>query len=197
MTGELMGNFSACGGLIMLATGLRISGIKNFPIANLLPALVFVIPLSAFWLAVFRRTRMDKTLAARLARIRSASKATPPAAVPSPTPAVRGSPAGGCPAVDTKYASWEGWETVAPLVRRRVLYAERYFDLGPQLNPALSILCPGAAAAFPGGTGPERGRLLLFDLETTGLSAAAGTVAFLAAFARFVPDGRIAQPDCG
>jgi hypothetical protein len=53
MTGELMGNFSACGGLIMLATGLRISGIKNFPIANLLPALVFVIPLSAFWLAVF------------------------------------------------------------------------------------------------------------------------------------------------
>jgi hypothetical protein len=69
------------------------------------------------------------------------------------------------------------------------LYAERYFDLGPQLNPALSILCPGAAAAFPGGTGPERGRLLLFDLETTGLSGGAGTVAFLAAFARFVPDG--------
>jgi uncharacterized membrane protein YqgA involved in biofilm formation len=53
MTPELMGNFSACGGLIMLATGLRISGIKNFPLANLLPALVFVVPVSAFWVAAF------------------------------------------------------------------------------------------------------------------------------------------------
>lgn len=53
MTPELMGNFSACGGLIMLATGMRISGIKSFPIANLLPALVFVIPFSALWAAVF------------------------------------------------------------------------------------------------------------------------------------------------
>ena len=53
MTPEFMGNFSACGGLIMLATGLRISGIKNFPIANMLPALVLVIPLSALWAALF------------------------------------------------------------------------------------------------------------------------------------------------
>lgn len=53
MTGELTGNFSALGGLLMLATGMRIAGIKNFPIANLLPGLVLVIPLTAFWLALF------------------------------------------------------------------------------------------------------------------------------------------------
>lgn len=44
----MMGDFRACGGVLMLCTGLRICGIKSFPIANMLPAMVLVMPLS--WL---------------------------------------------------------------------------------------------------------------------------------------------------
>lgn len=46
----MQADFSACGGLIMLATGMRICGIKVFPIVNMLPALVLVMPISALWL---------------------------------------------------------------------------------------------------------------------------------------------------
>lgn len=43
----MLADFSACGGVIMLATGLRICGIKIFPIA-MLPALLLIMPVSAF-----------------------------------------------------------------------------------------------------------------------------------------------------
>lgn len=50
LTSEIMRNdFYAVGGMLMMATGLRICGIKIFPIANMLPALIIVMPLSAFW----------------------------------------------------------------------------------------------------------------------------------------------------
>jgi len=45
----LIGDFSCCGGLIMLATGFRICSIKMFPVANMIPALIIVMPLSALW----------------------------------------------------------------------------------------------------------------------------------------------------
>jgi uncharacterized protein len=45
----MMADFSAAGGLIMFATGLRICGIKSFPVANMLPALVLVMPISYLW----------------------------------------------------------------------------------------------------------------------------------------------------
>ncbi len=48
-TTEMINDFTACGGILMLATGLRISGIKSFPIANMLPAMVLVMPFSYFW----------------------------------------------------------------------------------------------------------------------------------------------------
>lgn len=48
-TPDIVNNFSGCGGIIMLATGFRIAGIKSFPIANLLPALFIVMPISNFW----------------------------------------------------------------------------------------------------------------------------------------------------
>jgi uncharacterized membrane protein YqgA involved in biofilm formation len=48
-TPTMLSDFSACGGLIMLATGLRICGIKIFPIVNMLPALLLVMPCSALW----------------------------------------------------------------------------------------------------------------------------------------------------
>ncbi|MFP1725451.1 DUF554 domain-containing protein [Lonsdalea quercina] len=48
-TPDMMADFSAAGGLIMLATGLRICGIKPFPVANMLPGLFLVMPLSHLW----------------------------------------------------------------------------------------------------------------------------------------------------
>ena len=48
-TTEMLSDFTACGGILMLATGFRISGIKSFPIANMLPAMALVMPFSYFW----------------------------------------------------------------------------------------------------------------------------------------------------
>lgn len=49
-TTELMrADFTACGGVLMLATGLRIAGIKAFPIAEMLPAMLLAMPISALW----------------------------------------------------------------------------------------------------------------------------------------------------
>ncbi|MBS1157265.1 MAG: hypothetical protein H6R07_3189 [Proteobacteria bacterium] len=49
----MQADFSACGGIIMLATGLRICGIKIFPIVNMLPALLLIMPVSALWVYWF------------------------------------------------------------------------------------------------------------------------------------------------
>lgn len=49
----MISDFKAVGGIIMLATGLRICGIKAFPIANMLPALVLTMPISALWTHFF------------------------------------------------------------------------------------------------------------------------------------------------
>jgi uncharacterized membrane protein YqgA involved in biofilm formation len=48
-TPDMLADFSACGGLIMLATGFRICGIKQFAVANMIPALLLVMPLSWLW----------------------------------------------------------------------------------------------------------------------------------------------------
>lgn len=51
---SMLNDFSACGGILMLATGFRIAEIKKeIPIANLLPAMVLVMPFSAFWSQIF------------------------------------------------------------------------------------------------------------------------------------------------
>ena len=42
-------DFSACGGIIMIAVGLRIAQIKIFAVVNFLPALLFVVPISYLW----------------------------------------------------------------------------------------------------------------------------------------------------
>jgi uncharacterized protein len=52
-TPQMIADFSAVGGLIMLATGFRIAGIKVFPVANMLPALVIAMPLSSTWARLF------------------------------------------------------------------------------------------------------------------------------------------------
>ena len=48
----MQADFAACGGVLMLATGLRIANIKSFPIADMLPAMVLVMPVSALWTKV-------------------------------------------------------------------------------------------------------------------------------------------------
>lgn len=49
----MQADFSACGGIIMLATGMRICGIKIFPIVNMLPALLLIMPISTLWTGLF------------------------------------------------------------------------------------------------------------------------------------------------
>lgn len=45
----MIADFTACGGILMLATGFRINEIKSISIANMLPAMVLVMPLSYLW----------------------------------------------------------------------------------------------------------------------------------------------------
>jgi len=49
ITPGMVGDFSACGGLIMVATGFRMAGIKHFHTANMVPALFIAMPISALW----------------------------------------------------------------------------------------------------------------------------------------------------
>lgn len=50
LTTEVMiHDFKACGGIILLATGLRIMQLRAFPIADMLPAMVLVMPASYIW----------------------------------------------------------------------------------------------------------------------------------------------------
>ncbi len=48
-TPAVLADFSGCGGFIMLATGLRMCGIVQFPILSMLPALLLAMPVSALW----------------------------------------------------------------------------------------------------------------------------------------------------
>ncbi len=43
----------AVGGLLLVATGLRVCGIKMFPVVNMLPALLLAMPISAAWAMFF------------------------------------------------------------------------------------------------------------------------------------------------
>lgn len=47
--GLLKDDFKACGGFIMLATGFRMIKVKMFPIADMMPAMILVMPISALW----------------------------------------------------------------------------------------------------------------------------------------------------
>ena len=48
-TPTMIDDFKACGGFIMVATGFRILQLKPFPTADMLPAMVLVMPLSWLW----------------------------------------------------------------------------------------------------------------------------------------------------
>jgi uncharacterized protein YprB with RNaseH-like and TPR domain len=74
-----------------------------------------------------------------------------------------------------------GWASAGHLTLRREITGSEYFLLPTTVPDAAGIVMPG----IDGATAYED--LLFFDLETTGLSGGAGTLAFLAAFGRLVP----------
>ena len=50
LTNDVMINdFKACGGVVLLATGLTIMKVKEIPVANMIPAMVLAMPMSALW----------------------------------------------------------------------------------------------------------------------------------------------------
>lgn len=48
-TPAMINDFKACGGLIMLATGFRMIKVKMFPTADMIPAMILVMPCSWLW----------------------------------------------------------------------------------------------------------------------------------------------------
>ena len=48
-TPGMINDFKACGGFLMLATGFRMVKLKNFPTADMIPAMVLIMPMSCFW----------------------------------------------------------------------------------------------------------------------------------------------------
>lgn len=48
-TPEMIDDFKACGGVLMLATGFRMIKVKMFPTADMIPAMIIVMPVSYFW----------------------------------------------------------------------------------------------------------------------------------------------------
>lgn len=49
VTREMLMNFTACGGILTLAAGLRVSGIRSAAIMDMVPALLLVMPLTMLW----------------------------------------------------------------------------------------------------------------------------------------------------
>lgn len=48
-TDVMLQDFKACGGIILVATGLRIMQLRAFPVADMIPAMVLVMPVSYAW----------------------------------------------------------------------------------------------------------------------------------------------------
>lgn len=53
ITQNAFADFCACGGILTLAAGMRVSKIKPVPIADLIPSLILVMPLSAVCSIIF------------------------------------------------------------------------------------------------------------------------------------------------
>ncbi|MDR0443191.1 MAG: ribonuclease H-like domain-containing protein [Treponema sp.] len=79
---------------------------------------------------------------------------------------------------ERKILVMDGWNPCGYLTTKREVSVALPFDVQSSLPPALAILVPDCRKL------PAPSDFLFFDLETTGLSGGAGTVAFLAAFGR-------------
>lgn len=49
LTPTMFADLSACGGMLTMAAGFRVSKIKSVPLVDLMPALIFVMPFSMVW----------------------------------------------------------------------------------------------------------------------------------------------------
>ena len=48
-TPDMIADFKACGGFLLLATGFRMMKVKEFPIADMIPAMILIMPVSWIW----------------------------------------------------------------------------------------------------------------------------------------------------
>lgn len=48
-TPAMIADFKACGGFLLIATGLRMMHLKAFPVADMIPAMLLVMPISYLW----------------------------------------------------------------------------------------------------------------------------------------------------
>jgi len=81
-----------------------------------------------------------------------------------------------------------GWDKAGFMTLKRKITLDLPFPRPSVFPGAFAILAPDFVSA---GRIPLPGELVFFDLETTGLSCGAGTIAFLAAFGRFSAPGGI------
>ncbi len=49
-TPDMIANFKACGGFLMMAAGLRMMKIKELPVADMIPAMIIVMPITVLFL---------------------------------------------------------------------------------------------------------------------------------------------------
>lgn len=52
LTPTMFADLSACGGILTMAAGFRVSKIKSVPLVDLMPALILVMPFSLLWSAL-------------------------------------------------------------------------------------------------------------------------------------------------
>jgi uncharacterized membrane protein YqgA involved in biofilm formation len=48
-TPAMINDFKACGGFLLIATGFRMLKLKMFPTADMIPAMILVMPISFMW----------------------------------------------------------------------------------------------------------------------------------------------------
>lgn len=51
-TPDMIADFKACGGFLMVAAGFRILKLKMFPVVDMIPAMILVMPFSWFWVNI-------------------------------------------------------------------------------------------------------------------------------------------------
>ena len=51
-TPDMITDFKACGGFLMVAAGFRILKLKMFPVVDMIPAMILVMPFSWFWVNI-------------------------------------------------------------------------------------------------------------------------------------------------
>lgn len=57
----MFADLSACGGILTMAAGFRVSKIKSVPLVDLMPALILVMPFSALWSSLMQQISYHHT----------------------------------------------------------------------------------------------------------------------------------------